>query len=621
MGNSLLVSTSIAALVLGASGAVAEESIWSNSYISLFGGYSSGINSHFVQDGAGYDTSFKDGFTVGGAYGQYLTPSLRGELEVSYRRYDTDTSTYRSPDSPVPVEGHVDSLTVFLNLWKDIDVGAGFTPYVGGGVGVGYGRMSIDWGGEKTYGQNVGFASQLGAGIRMDVSDRLKLDIGYRLGSVYSLVAANDRDATGIVLGNYYSHSVQAGVSYMLGDVSGDANAINGFPSDIYYTLFAGAALPQEAILTKQAYVYDANNKTGFTTGVAIGTSLQPGWRGELEVAYSRYAHDNYTYFAAQNPQNMSGSTDLYTLTANLWKDKPIGAYTTYVGGGVGFGLVDAHGEMNSDLFDGTGLGLALQFGAGVRRAVSDDLAIDFGYRARGVYGAQIDGIGTAISDHLKGSYLSHMLQVGLTYGNGMFEMPETDDPVSQGHYVSLFGGVALAEGAGLAHSSYTHEINYDAGFTVGGAIGTQIADHMRGELELSYVRSKACGRRDEPDENKCEIKGIWSTTHSTTNLLANVWKDFDTAVISPYVGGGVGLSLSLTESDDWGDPAIAMAAQVGGGVRYAVNDDLTFDLGYRFKGVFDPLMSIREDTFGNEEHGVATFFTHTVTGGLSWDF
>ncbi len=63
------------------------------------------------------------------------------------------------------------------------------------------------------------------------------------------------------------------------------------------------------------------------------------------------------------------------------------------------------------------------------------------------------------------------------------------------------------------------------------------------------------------------------------------------------------------------------MAAQVGGGVRYAINDDLTFDLGYRFKSVFDPLMSIREDTFGNEEHGVATFFTHTVTGGLIWDF
>ncbi|MEH6727861.1 MAG: outer membrane beta-barrel protein [Hyphomicrobiales bacterium] len=369
--------------------------------------------------------------------------------------------------------------------------------------------------------------------------------------------------------------------------------------------------------MTTQTYAYEVNNKAGFTTGAAIGTSLLPGWRGELEAAYARYAHGSQTYYANESPDNMSGATSLYTLTANVWKDIPIGKYTTYVGGGVGFGLADADGTLDDVAIDGSGLGLALQFGAGIRRAVSEDWAIDFGYRARGVFGATIDGAGD--NYHAQGSFLSHMLQVGFTYGNSMFDMPETDELVSQGHYATLFGGAALHEGTGTPYDADTYEMNFDTGFTIGAALGTQISDTMRGELELSYIRSGICGAREYPLEAKCDED--WSGVLQTVNLLANVWKDFDVGMVSPYVGGGLGLALVLPDIDEWADPRVAMAAQIGGGVRYAIKDDLTLDLGYRFKGVFDPLISGHGTQGAEDEHGAFTYYTHAVTGGLTWDF
>lgn len=513
------------------------------------------------------------------------------------------------------------SFNLFLNVWKDIDLGTNFTPYVGAGMGASIASMSIDWNGDDySKGTNIGFASQLGAGVRMNVSERTKVDIGYRLRSIYSVVGT-DNQASDITIADLFSHSLQVGVTYVLGDGYSDMDgtgAMTGSRSDVYYTLFAGGALPQDSVVTTQTYAYEVNNKVGFTAGAAVGTSLLPGLRGELEVAYTRYANSDYTYYANQSPESMSGATGLYTLTANLWKDIPVGDYTTYVGGGVGFGIAQSDGTLDDMGYDGAGLGLALQFGAGIRRAVSEDWAIDIGYRAKGIFGAVIDGDGEKL--HAEGSFLTHMLQVGFTYGHGMFELPEPDELVSKGHYATLFGGVVLHEGTGSPYDEATYEMNFNTGFTVGAAIGTQISDTMRGELELSYLRSEACGAREFPQETKCDDED-WSGVVQTVNQLANVWKDFDVGVVSPYVGGGVGLALFLPDIDEWADPRFAMAAQVGGGVRYAIKDDLTLDLGYRFKGVLDPVASGHNTSGADDEHGAFTYYTHAVTGGLTWDF
>lgn len=89
--------------------------------------------------------------------------------------------------------------------------------------------------------------------------------------------------------------------------------------------------------------------------------------------------------------------------------------------------------------------------------------------------------------------------------------------------------------------------------------------------------------------------------------------------VFSPYVGGGVGVALFTPEIPDWEDTNLAMAAQVGAGVRMAVSDNVTLDAGYRFKGILDPLWTGK--SLGTDDHGMGSLYTHNFQGGASWGF
>jgi opacity protein-like surface antigen len=83
----------------------------------------------------------------------------------------------------------------------------------------------------------------------------------------------------------------------------------------------------------------------------------------------------------------------------------------------------------------------------------------------------------------------------------------------------------------------------------------------------------------------------------SGTFLLANGYYDIDTATgITPYIGGGIGVALVSSElqlgsacsscvvGNGFDDSALVPAAQLGGGVRFALADPVTLDIGYRYK-------------------------------------
>lgn len=634
MRNVFLTGVSATALVLGLAAAHAEDhasgeagyDVWSDKYISLFGGVSLSHDAVVLNDGVTENTSFDEGFTIGGAFGTYLTPALRAELELSYQRHGLDSFTDDGNSASEPRGGHFESYNVLLNLWHDINVDAAFTPYVGAGIGASYAGMTLDdWqSGDKGDGFDPAFVSQFGAGVRFDLSDRSKLDLGYRFRSVFGMTG-RDSDHRTMYRVDQHSHTLQVGLTHMLGDgAMEDALEEAGVGSNYYYSGFAGVIVAgRDMLIDDGGYSYEVHNKTGFTLGGAVGTSVAPYLRTELEATFQNYGQDGYSGIPSTGVEDGSGSTNIFTLTTNVWKDINKGyAIVPYVGGGVGVGVVNSDGEMDGTDWDDTAVGMALQFGAGINYAVSDNVAVNIGYRARGVFGAGLESHND--NDHTAGNFLSHSVQVGVTYGYGLFgmhdEQDNSADPMMDDHYVSLFGGYVIPENALTQYDSGSYDLQFKNGFSIGGAIGTHVMPSVRGELEFAYQQYELCGAAGSGTDPDCDFDSDFEDPDvHTYSVLANTWKDFDLGAVAPYLGGGLGLGVIHLEDDSYGDPALAMAGQVGGGLRVAVTEDLTLDLGYRFKGFFDPLLS--GDHATDLYYAAGTHFSHNFIGGVSWGF
>jgi opacity protein-like surface antigen len=192
----LLATTTLASLALAAP-AQAAGSGW---YVSATGGANWLDDTNFVAGTPtalffSMNTDADTGWVVAGAVGLGLGnvwSGLRAEVEVAYRENNVD-AIYGSNSAGSPQTGTVDydqqSFSVLANVWLDIPVGSGFTPYVGGGLGW------ADTEAEGTFTCNAGicigttapfnvsddgFAWQLGAGVNFQVSPNMQLGVGYR---------------------------------------------------------------------------------------------------------------------------------------------------------------------------------------------------------------------------------------------------------------------------------------------------------------------------------------------------------------------------------------------------------------------------------------------------------
>ena len=149
----------------------------------------------------------------------------------------------------------------------------------------------------------------------------------------------------------------------------------------------------------------------GWTLGVAVGAHVFDNIRGELELAHTN-RDVNSASEGALVLDPIDGSVTTTTLMGNLWLDLDTGSgFTPYIGGGIGAGYVTA--ESADAGLDADGYGLAYQVGAGVKFDVADNLALDLGYRFKGL-SAEISGDGT---EDVVAHVGSHVLQVGLSVG------------------------------------------------------------------------------------------------------------------------------------------------------------------------------------------------------------
>lgn len=115
--------------------------------------------------------------------------------------------------------------------------------------------------------------------------------------------------------------------------------------------------------------------------------------------------------------------------------------------------------------------------------------------------------------------------------------------------------------------------------------------------------------------------------------FLVNAFYDIDLgAAFMPYLGGGVGVArITSTLDDDCGCVTgtmtrLAPAAQLGAGVRIAVSDPVSLDIGYRYKVTGDEGFSAVSEFFGpfgnysaSAVHTSGIIGVHTLQAGLTF--
>jgi opacity protein-like surface antigen len=221
MKLSLLAGVTISALILVASQASAADYAPPSGpsyrpYVSVFGGASFLTKNPHTVDTKGTDSydflMNNPGYIIGGAVGVDWGNQLRTEIELSHARWSSDKYQSHSDGALNTIDSpSVQSATYLLgNAWYDFGHGSVLTPYVGGGLGIGFARFDED-NGSYVY-DATGFAFQLGAGVRFNVSDNISIDAGYRFKDIIGL---NYNTSGGYLLTDtsLASHNFQVGLT------------------------------------------------------------------------------------------------------------------------------------------------------------------------------------------------------------------------------------------------------------------------------------------------------------------------------------------------------------------------------------------------------------------------
>jgi opacity protein-like surface antigen len=116
------------------------------------------------------ELSVDSGVIFGGVLGKRFSDRIRGEIEASYWSADADCTGKCGN-----VEYDVAALSILGNVWFDFGDSAGFSPYIGAGIGGANVSLESASGDEDAF----ALAYQGGLGVRFG-GDSMTFDIGYR---------------------------------------------------------------------------------------------------------------------------------------------------------------------------------------------------------------------------------------------------------------------------------------------------------------------------------------------------------------------------------------------------------------------------------------------------------
>ena len=204
------------------------------------------------------------------------------------------------------------------------------------------------------------------------------------------------------------------------------------------------------------------------------------------------------------------------------------------------------------------------------------------------------------------------------------------------GAYVELFAGLSTPRNndislrsdiTGFAGPSVL-DVTQNTGFLGGAALGFEIFENVRTEVEFSYQRnglsdfSASGALAGQPfDED---------ATFQTATVFGNVWLDLDflgAGKIKPYIGGGVGLGVidadlfdNIGSIQDIDVDGAVFAYQLGTGVNFSISPRINLGVGYRFRGFASTDTGLFSPPFGTSIDGVSPS-SHNFIGSLRYKF
>jgi len=169
------------------------------------------------------------------------------------------------------------------------------------------------------------------------------------------------------------------------------------------------------------------------------------------------------------------------------------------------------------------------------------------------------------------------------TEGAGPYFRTEVGPTFYQDGTLNKFGG------------SVRKDVEFDTGFTFDAAIGYAFNKYLATDFEFGFIGA---------DINS--VKGFFvydNTTLYNAPFLANITFSYPIprTIVTPYIGGGVGGSLTVFDTDGFGnstdavfgdDTDFVFAWQAFAGLRFDLNKHMSLGLGYKFFSTEDTSFS-----------------------------
>lgn len=223
-----------------------------------------------------------------------------------------------------------------------------------------------------------------------------------------------------------------------------------------------------------------------------------------------------------------------------------------------------------------------------------------------------------------------------------LLSLPAMAQEADRGAYLSLSAGSASVKDLDVNYTDGSDKVDaiYDLknAAVFRGAVGYDFGS-VRADLEVSYQRNKVSSvtvtrvngaavtltSADRADvcvfleADTCGGSGntfvIEGSRARQLSALTNIWVDLPLGGVTPYVGGGVG----VTGYELDGEGKARFAWQLGAGVAFNVSSRIAITGDYRFRQAGG--VTIKDPDFPSETTRLSKVQTHAFTAGIRFGF